>query len=92
MREFGTDFAGLFAQAGWEKEYPDLSWKEVFDTIKHIPVTDDYALEWKPLKEKEVYSLLVEKHGFNAERVKNKLAILVQGSRQQAQQGLGRYW
>ena len=92
LREFGTDFTALFTKASWKEAYPDLPWQEVFDTIRNIPVTDNYKLEWKPFKEKEVYSLLVEKHGFNAERVKTKLALLAQGSKQQAQQGLGSYF
>lgn len=89
LQEFGHDFAALFEKVEWTKQYPDLAWKTVFETITTMPVTDDYVLQWKPVKEKDVLQLLVEKHDFGEERVKSKLAALQEQSEQLKQKGLG---
>lgn len=91
VKEYGTDFPGLFAKVEWAKQYPDLPWKEVFDTIKHIPVTDDFFLEWKKIDEKKLIHLLVEEHNFGEERVRQKLDKLRETQQQMAQKGLGSY-
>src|SRR3990167_6878995 len=54
LKEYGTDFKAVFEKVEWSKQYPDLSWQEVFDTIKKMPVTDDYKLEWKKIDEKKL--------------------------------------
>ncbi len=80
----------LFAQAEWNKHFPDLGWKEVYDTIKFMPVTDDYKLEWKKIDDQKLWQLLVGGHGFSGERVKSKLeklkAVKVE------QKGLRGFW
>lgn len=85
VKEYGNDFPGMFQKVEWEKHYPDMGWKEVFDTIKHIPVTDDYQLEWKPVNEKKVRELLIERFEFSPERVESKLGPLkkMQGALEQ---------
>src|SRR3989338_4426251 len=47
-----TNLPGLFDKVEWAKHFPELSWQEIYDTIKHIPVTDEYTLEWKAVDEK----------------------------------------
>ena len=54
LKEHGKDFEKIFQIVEWEKHYPDLAWKKVFDTIKHIPVTDDYSLGWKKIDENKL--------------------------------------
>src|SRR3989338_2058658 len=44
LKEYGTDFKALFEKVEWQKQYPDLTWQEVFDTIKNMPLTDNYKL------------------------------------------------
>ncbi|MEK6950615.1 MAG: flap endonuclease-1 [Nanoarchaeota archaeon] len=78
----------LFEQAGWSKHFPDLEWKEVYDTIKFMPVTDEYMLDWQPLDEKKLFHLLVEEYDFSAERVQSKLEKLKSGQTQLKQKGL----
>ena len=92
VREYGSDFPGLFARVEWATHYPDLPWKEVFDTIKDIPVTDDYTLEWKKIDEKKLLHLLVEEHGFGEERVRQKLAKLKEAQKEIGQKGLSGFW
>ena len=90
LQEFGTNFETIFKKVDWEKHYPDLSWKDIFNIIKGMPVTDDYVLEWKSVGTNEVIELLVEKHGFSEDRVRSKLEKLKKEKTQQ--KGLGSYF
>ena len=92
LKEFNHDFIGLFQKVEWEKHSPDVSWHKIFDTIKDIPVTDDYKLEWKQVQGEELFALLVNEHNFSAERVQSKIDILAKESKQQAQKGLRSYF
>jgi flap endonuclease-1 len=92
LQQHGHDFDKLFTEVEWDKLYPELTWKEIFDIIKHIPVTDDYKLEWNKVDEKEVLKLLVEEHGFGEERVKERLEKLSPSSTQSGQKGLSSFW
>ena len=92
MQEYRHDFESIFDKVEWHKHYPELKWKEVFDTIKNIPVTDDYKLEWKSINEIELMRLLVEEHGFGEERVKKKIDPLLKGKEKLAQKGLNSFF
>jgi len=92
LQEHGEHFDQIFKHVEWEKHYPDLAWKEIFDTIKHIPVTSEYHLEWNPVNEKEVYHLLVEEHDFGLERVKAKLDKLIEKKEERKQKGLSSFF
>ena len=92
VREYQSNFPALFDKVEWHKHYPDLTWKEVFDTIKNIPVTDDFTLEWKPINEKELYYLLVEEHDFSPERVNAKIEKLKEQKETLKQQGLSKFF
>jgi len=89
VQEHGNNFAAIFKQAEWEKHYPDLEWKEVFGTIKNMPVTDNYTLNWRKVEEKELLDLLVKRHDFGEERVKSKIKALKEIQGKGVQQGLG---
>ena len=92
VKEHGNNFEVLFSETRWVDHFPELSWKEVFDTITAMPVMDDYALEWKPLNEPKLWKLLVEEHGFSEERVKSKMAKLQEQKGKMAQKGLGSFF
>jgi len=92
VQEKGEHFEEIFKQAEWEKHYPDLAWQELFNTIKNIPVTDDYKLSWKSVDEQEVLKVLVEDHGFDPERVKSRLDVLKKSSASVAQKGLSSFF
>lgn len=92
IKEFPNDFDALFEKAEWKKHYPDLDWKEIFYTIKKIPFTDEYTLEWKPIDEKNIIDFLVKEHDFSEERVKIKLKKLVKEKEKSAQKGLGSFF
>ena len=92
LKEYGTDFKALFEKVEWDKHYPDLTWQEVFDTIKKMPVTDNYKLEWKKIDEEKLLHLLVEEHGFGEERVRTKLEKLKETQKEMAQKGLKNFF
>src|SRR3989338_11218071 len=84
LKEYGTDFEALFEKVEWQKSYPDLKWQEVFDTIKNMPVTDKYGVEWKKIDETKLLHLLVEEHGFSEERVRTKIEKLKESQKEMA--------
>lgn len=85
------NFDEIFQAVRWEEQYPDLGWKEVFDTIKEMPVTDGYKLEWKPIDTLNLTRLLIEEHDFNKERVANKLEVLQKEMKKFSQKGLNSF-
>ena len=92
VKEHGIKFEALFQQVEWSAQYPELSWPEIFDTIKNIPVTDEYMLAWKPFDEKKLVAMLVEGHNFSRERVAVKLEKLREEQGRLKQKGLGSFW
>ncbi|MFA5141362.1 MAG: flap endonuclease-1 [Candidatus Woesearchaeota archaeon] len=81
------DFNKLFEAAKWSEHF-EYTWQEVFDTIKNMPVTKDYKLNWKAPDAKRVKALLCGRHGFNEDNVNSKLDKL----KSSPQQGLGKFF
>ncbi|MFH1682854.1 MAG: flap endonuclease-1 [Candidatus Woesearchaeota archaeon] len=92
LKEFPHDFDAVFEKAEWSKHYSDLEWKEIFYTIKKIPVTDDYVLEWKPVDGEKLKEFLVKEHDFSEERVDAKLKKLIKEKESKQQSGLGDFF
>ena len=74
------------------KEKIEFDFELVYDTIKNIPVTDNYNLEWKSVNKDKIYEILVEKHNFSEERVKSNLKALDDYSEKKKQTDLGRFF
>lgn len=87
-----NNFDALFQEAGWQDLFPDLDWKEIFYTIKKIPTTDDYQLNWKPIEEKKLVQFLVGEHDFSEERVKTRLKKIVKEKEKNQQKGLSSFF
>ncbi len=92
LQEHQDDFAKVFEVAKWDESYPDLKWKEVFDTIKHIPVTKEYDLEWKKIKDDELKALLIGEYSFSPERVQARLSKLGTEQQKMSQKGLSQFF
>jgi flap endonuclease-1 len=86
------NFADIFKEVKWSENYPDLEWEVIYDTIKNIPVTDDYELVWSKVDEEKLKQLLIEKHSFEPERVNNKLELLTKTESIRTQKGLSSYF
>jgi len=88
IEEFGEDFDRLFREVKWEENF-DFEWKEVYDTIKKMPVTDDYELKWKDFNAEKIREILVERHDFALERVNSTIEKLSALKKKSSQKGLG---
>jgi len=87
-----NNFDLLFKEVKWEEHYPDLEWKEVYNTIKEMKVIDDYKLEWEHFDEEKLIELLVNGHDFSLERVKSKLDKIKDKKEELSQKGLGSFF
>ena len=88
VREHAKNFDTLFSETCWNESFPKTPWKLIFDTIKQIPVTDDYKLEWSPVDEKALHKLLVDEHNFSEERVDSTIEKLKVMKNAKQQRGL----
>ena len=75
IKKYKEDYDGMFKEAKWEEQF-DFSWKDVFDTIKNMKVSDDYSLNWREVNKEKVIEILVENHDFSRERIENSLKKL----------------
>jgi flap endonuclease-1 len=91
IKQHGEDFEKLFQEAKWDEHF-NFPWKKVYDTIKKIPVTDDYKIEFKQPDIDRLRQILVQEHGFSEERVSNTLEKLNAAKKLNEQKGLGEYF
>ena len=91
VKEYKTNLEALFKEVKWGNFF-DFSWEVVFDLIKNMPVDGHYHLKWKEVDEEKIMKLLVDKHDFSEERVKNQIEDLVEGNKKKNQKGLGEFF
>ena len=92
LQEHKENYPAIFDQVEWAKTYPDLPWPDLLKIIKEIPITDNYSLEWKPIEQEDLTTILVDTYGFSEERIKNKLSKLIQVRKEKAQTGLNKFF
>ena len=88
VKEYKNNYEKLFEDAKWS-EYFDTEWKDIFNVIKRMPVTDDYKIEFKAIDVDKIKEILVERHEFSEERIDSALAKLKQRVKEKEQKGLG---
>jgi len=91
VKQHGENFEALFEEVKWIN-YFDFGWREAFDLIKHMPITDNYKLKWNPVNDERIIKLLVEKHEFNRERIEKSLNELEEEAKKGKQKGLGEFF
>ncbi len=91
LKMHGESFEKIFEEAGWEENF-EFGWKEIFDLIKDIPVTDEYNLSWDIPDREKIMELLVEEHDFGRERVERTIEKLLKGKPAKTQKGLGEFF
>ena len=84
------DFDKIFEKVEWKKHF-DVDWKEIFYTIRDMPVVADYKLKWSQPDIEGIRELLVEKHNFSAERVEQKLKKFTEEREVRKQTGLDKW-
>jgi flap endonuclease-1 len=90
IKKHKHDYDALFKEAKWDESF-GYSWKEVFDLIKNMKVSEHYKLKWEPVDREKVLEVLVEKHDFSRERVESALSKLEESS-DRRQKGLGDFF
>lgn len=88
VKQHKTDFGSLFKEVKWN-DFFDYPWEEVYDTIKKMPATNDYRLEWKSADIKSLVDFLVKDHDFSEQRVKIALEKLEKEGKEKQQKSLG---
>ncbi len=88
IKKHKKDFDSLFEEAGWGSFFK-YEWRKVFDTIKKMPVSDNYNLEWRNVDKQKIYELLVQKYEFSKERIEKTLEDL---TKKQSQKGLNDFF
>ena len=88
VKKYKSNFDMLFKEVKWGN-YFDFPWTEVYYLIKKIPTTDNYKLGWSNIENQGLYNLLVDKHDFSEERVKNTLEKLKKETSNKQQRSLG---
>ena len=91
VRKYGLNFEALFKEVKWN-DFFDFSWQEVFELIKNMPVSKHYRLKWNDLDEDKIMELLVDKHDFSEERIKNQVENLIKEKNNKSQKGLGEFF
>jgi flap endonuclease-1 len=91
VKEYGSDFESLFKKVNWD-EMVETSWEEIFDLFVDMPVKKDYKLEWKNPDKEKLIKILVDKHDFSMERVKNTIEKLLKKNKEKQQKGLGDFF
>ena len=82
VKKFGKDFDAMFEYVKWNGFF-DFGWQEVYYTIKNMPVNKEYGLEFEDIDKAKITKILVEKHGFSAERVEKTLKRIKQKDKEQ---------
>jgi len=72
VKQHKGDFDKMFKEAKWGDNF-DFPWTDVFYSIKKMPVTDKYNVNFGRLNKEKIFSLLVDKHDFSEERVNSAL-------------------
>lgn len=73
VKRYGTNADKLFRTAGWDFAY---TWKEIYECVKTLPVTNKYKLAWKKPDKEGLIKFLVEERGFNKKNVEEAIRKL----------------
>ena len=87
VKEF-DDLDKLFQHVKWG-ECCDVSWHEVFDLFKKMPVVDDYKLKFSCPDKDGLIKFLVREHDFGLDRVNSAMDSLLKVSTARSQKSLG---
>jgi flap endonuclease-1 len=91
VKEYKNNFENLFKEVKWN-DFFDFSWHEVFDLIKNMPVNKHYHLKWADIDEEKIMKLLVDKHDFSEERVRNQIEGIAKENNKRSQKGLSEFF
>jgi len=90
VKEYSGRYDELFELVKWKDNF-EIDWKEIFNLIKNIPVSEKYSIEFRAIDEKKIKDILVKRHEFGEDRIDMALGKLRQKIRGKAQSGLGEW-
>ena len=82
------NYKALFEEVKWPDSF-DYDWKEVFDLIKNMKVSEKYTVQFGNPDPNKLDKVLVEKHDFSGERVEK---IMERLKRKTKQKGLSEFF
>lgn len=91
VRQFDHGFDALFEHVKWTESF-DYPWKKVFDTIKDMPVSDEYDMRWTVPDRELLHRFLIEEHDFTEDRVAGTLDRLCRHRPEKEQKGLSDFF
>lgn len=91
VKELGNDFDRLFQEAKWN-DFFDIPWQDVFSTIKNMPTTTDYSLEWKDVDVDALKKLLIEDHDFAKARIESAIEEIEKAKKRSQQVSLNSFF
>lgn len=91
IKKHGNHFDRIFEEVKWKESF-DFGWKEVFDLIKNMPVTENLKIEFREQDRDRIFNLLVSQHDFSPERVNSSLSKIHAEAEKAGQKGLGEFF
>lgn len=91
VQEHGEDFETLFNTIQWDEHF-DVSWQDVFSTIKDMPTTTNYSLKWKDINEDALKQLLINEHDFSKTRIESALEEIEKAKKKSQQSNLSAFF
>lgn len=79
-----------FEEINWEDNFK-ISWRDIFDTIKHMPITDNYEIKFNSPNYSKLNSFLKERE-FSESRIENTIAKLKEIENKNKQKGLSDFF
>lgn len=78
----------LFNYVGWNKYYPDISWRDLEEFFLDPPVIDIDKLEFREPDEEKIRKILIDEHDFSEERVNKAIEELKKAIKQGTQKDI----
>jgi flap endonuclease-1 len=91
VKKHKDNYDAVFDEVKWKENFT-MDWKKIFDTIKNMPVTNDYEIKFENPDEERIKKILVEEHDFSEERVNSSLEKLQKYKAQNQQKGLSDFF
>lgn len=88
VKKYPDNLDKLFTESKWN-EFFNTSWTEIFYTIKNMPITDDYTIEWKMPDLEKIKFIMTQKYEFSDERIETSLQKI---NKKYEQKGLGEFF
>jgi len=87
VQKYKGKYDELFTEVKF-KEHCVVSWREVYNTFKNMPLTDDYDVTFSPPKIDKLKEFLIERFDFSKLRIENALKDLEKEKAKQEQKSL----